>query len=209
MEEIKAIGDRFKDILMKLWNIIGIVQVVIAIPHLARAELAAVAALDPELNDDATSARLNDFLSFDSQVSESRYMHLDTGPNVDQKGFDFMLRLYRHNLPDIMASWRRHQADIEWLEMRVIYGLFLSDTSLLSAVESEMVVTPGIMAQDVLGPTFWHVRGLQRLGVSEADADVVLETVKRCAAWAGRELKETGKLTAKEVDVEWYPKTSN
>ena len=203
MQEIKTLGDRFKDVLMKLWNIIGIVQVVIAMPSLARAELAAVASLEPSLEDDAIRTKLNDFLSFETQVNESRYRDMDTGPSVDQKGLDFMLKLYRHNLPDIMASWKRHQADVEWLEMRVVYGLFLSDVSLLSAVESEMVVTPGIMAQDVRGPTFWHVRGLQRLRVSKQDTDVVLEVIKRSAAWAGRELKETRDLTAADVDVEW------
>jgi hypothetical protein len=61
------------------------------------------------------------------------------------------------------------------------------------------------MAQDTLGPTIWHVRGLRRLGVSAADTDAILDTVKKAAAWAGRELKETGELTAKDVDVEWDP----
>jgi hypothetical protein len=194
---------------MKLWTIIGIVQLVLAIPHLAQAELAAVAALEPELDDDATRARLNEFLSFEGQVADSRYIRQDTGPGVDQRGFDFMLQLYRHNLPDIMGTWRRHQADVEWLEMRVVYGLFLSDLSVMTGVESEMVVLPAIMAQDILGPTIWHTRGLQRLGVSKADTNAVLEVVKGCAAWAGRELKEVAKLTAEDVDIEWDPKPSS
>jgi len=166
---------------MKLWTIIGIVQPIVAFPHLGRAELAAVAALDPKADDDATRARLNEFLTFHTQTQDSRYRSVNTGPTVDQRGFDYMLRLYRHNLPDIMASWRRHQADVEWLEMRVIYGLFLSDVELLDAVESELVVSPAIMAQDVLAPTFWHVRGLQRLGVSQEDTDVVLNVIKLAA----------------------------
>jgi hypothetical protein len=181
---------------------------VVAIPHLARAELAAVASLDPELDDDATRARLNAFLSFEGQVADSRYVRQDTGPNVDQRGFDFMLQLYRHNLPDIMETWRRHQADVEWLEMRVVYGLFLSDLSVMTAVESEMVVLPAIMAQDILGPTIWHTRGLQRLGVSKVDTNIVLETVKQCSVWAGRELREVISLTAEDVDIEWDSKTS-
>jgi hypothetical protein len=191
---------------MKIFTIIGIPQVITAVSHLAKAELAAIVSLSSSLDGDAIRARLNAFLSRDVQVQESPYIPQDTGPAVDQSGFDFMLRLYRYNLPDIMGTWRRHQADFEWLQMRIIYGLFLSDRTFLTPVESEMVVLPGIMAQDVLAPTTWHVRGMLRLGVKTEDVEIVLETVKRCATWAGRELTETGKLTAKDVDVEWEPK---
>jgi hypothetical protein len=191
---------------MKLFTVIGIPLVITAVSHLGKAELAAVASLDTKLDDDATRARLNAFLSRDAQVSDSTYIPQETGPATDQKGFDFMLQVYRHNLPDIMATWHRHQADFEWLEMGVIYGLFLSDWAILSPVESEMVVLPGIMAQDLPGPTIWHIRGTLRLGVKPEDVDVVLETVKRCAAWAGRELKETVELAVKDVDIEWEPR---
>ncbi|KIW08797.1 uncharacterized protein PV09_00731 [Verruconis gallopava] len=203
---IKKLGDRFKDVLVKSFNIVGIPLPVMALPHLAKAELAAVASLRPDEGDDATRARLNAFLSRDAQLSDSWYVCQDTGPAVDQKGFDYMLRVYRHNLPAIMATWGRHQADFEWLEMRVVYGLFLSDFTVLDPLESEMVVLPEIMAQDILAPTVWHTRGFRRLGASEQDADVLLDTVKKCARWAGKELKETGGLVAKDVDVEWDPK---
>merc|ERR1711881_59316 len=146
-------------------------QIISAVPHLARAELAAVAALSAKegMDDDATRVRLNEFLLFEKQREGSRYRERDAEEGIEQKGLDFMLRTYRHNLPAIMATWGRHQADFEWLQMRIIYGLFLADESIISGVEMEIAVVPAIMAQDVRGPTYWHVRGLQRLGVSVED----------------------------------------
>jgi hypothetical protein len=205
---VKVLGDKFKAVLMKLWIIIGIVLPVVAFPSLARAEHAAVVALESELDDDATRARLNAFISVDDQMKESIYRSQDIGPAIEQRGLDFILKIYRHNLPAIMGSWSRHQIDVEWLEINVVYGLFLSDFSVLSDVEVEIGVLAAIMTQDIAGPTYWHIRGTQRLGVSKDDTDIILNAVKKCAAWAGRELKETGNLTAKDVDIEWDPVAS-
>lgn len=205
MDEVKVLGNKFKAVLMKLWIIIGIVLPVVALPSLARAEHAAVVALEPELDDDATRARLNAFISVDDQMKESIYRSQNTGSAIEQRGLDFILQIYRHNLPAIAASWSRHQIDVEWLEINVVYGLFLSDFSVLSDVEVEIGVLAAITAQDIAGPTCWHIRGTQRLGVSKNDTDVILDVVKKCAAWAGRELKETVKLTTRDVGVEWDP----
>ena len=79
----------------------------------------------------------------------------------------------------------------------VIYGLFLSDHTVLSPVETEIVVLSAIMCQGLRGPTIWHLRGLRRLGISEVDVDGVQRAVELVASWLGRDVK--GWPTVKDV----------
>lgn len=48
-------------------------------------------------------------------------------------------------------------------ELAVVYGLYLSDFRVLSALETELVAYTCITAQGLRGPALWHVRGLGRV----------------------------------------------
>lgn len=91
------------------------------------------------------------------------------------------------NLEPIFSTWGSHRPDFEWLEKQVIYGLMLSDHSVLSDVETELVVVPAIMCQDLASPTVWHLRGTRRLGVSAEDVDAVRDAVALVGKWAGKD----------------------
>lgn len=75
-----------------------------------------------------------------------------------------------------------------WLEKDIIYGLFLADFSVLSAVETELVILPAIMCQGLEGPTGWHIRGTRRLGVSVEDVEGICAAAITVARWAGRDV---------------------
>jgi hypothetical protein len=51
-----------------------------------------------------------------------------------------------------------------WLSVEITYGLYLSDHSILDAVDTELVVLGGIMMQDLPRETGWHLRGTRRIG---------------------------------------------
>jgi hypothetical protein len=76
-----------------------------------------------------------------------------------------------------------------WMERAVIYGLFLSDHSVLSDVESELVILSSIMLQGLSAPTIWHLRGLRRLGVSEEDTELVQQAIEAVATWTGKSVE--------------------
>lgn len=57
-------------------------------------------------------------------------------------------------------------------ELSIVYGLYLSDFRILSALETELTVYASIQSQGHQGPSLWHVRGLGRvLGARGTDEE--------------------------------------
>lgn len=121
---------------------------------------------------------------------------------TEQRGATFIQQLYRQNLEPIFSTWGSHRADFEWLENTVIYGLFLSDHTVLSSVETELVILSAIMCQGLRGPTIWHLRGLRRLGVSAEDVEGVQCVVELVAVWVGRDTKGWPTVQDVEGDIQ-------
>ncbi len=67
---------------------------------------------------------------------------------------------------------------IAWVSANITYGLYLSDHSILDAIDTEMVVLSGIMIQNLKRETGWHLRGTRRIGVSFDDVEVVQQCVR-------------------------------
>ena len=61
---------------------------------------------------------------------------------------------------------------------RLLIGLYLSDHTILDAVDTELVVLSGIMIQNLKTETGWHLRGTRRIGVSYDD----VETIQQCVS---------------------------
>ena len=76
----------------------------------------------------------------------------------------------------------------EWITTEVSYGLFLSDHTILDIVESELVIMPAIMCQNLRGPTYWHLRACLRIGMSVEEVEQVQDVIESVAAFAGRNL---------------------
>jgi hypothetical protein len=187
---------------MKEWTLVGIPLVISAVPHLAKATLEAHVALGQHdqtgPNESSTSSLLS---TRAKQTAESAYVLKELDTKTEEQGYSFMKTLYKHNLPTIMQTWGEHQVDFEWLEKRIIYGLFLSDHSILNEIETEVVTLSSIMAQGLRVPTLWHIRGLMRMGISMEDTERVCNVVKDVAKWAGKMGTEDW-IKASEVDVE-------
>ena len=66
-------------------------------------------------------------------------------------------------LPKIFSSFGAHSADIQFMELFSVYGLYLSDFEVLSPLETELVVFTAISCTGLRGPSLWHMRGLGRL----------------------------------------------
>jgi hypothetical protein len=48
-------------------------------------------------------------------------------------------------------------------ELTIVYGLYLSDFTHLSPLETELIAFTSITCQGLRGPGLWHIRGLGRL----------------------------------------------
>ncbi|KAL1967041.1 hypothetical protein VTN77DRAFT_3565 [Rasamsonia byssochlamydoides] len=177
---------RLSDTLMKEWTLVGIPLVVTAVSALGKAE--------KERNEKkglkVESPSDEELLAF-----PEKRLNLDINTAIPDRGTKFLQRLYRENLAPIFSSWGSYGPDFMWMERAVIYGLFLSDHEVLSAVEAELVILASIMSQGLSAPTIWHLRGLRRLGVSEYDVESVQKAIEAVATWAGRSVEGWPRVT--------------
>ena len=92
-----------------------------------------------------------------------------------------------------------------------MYGLYLSDFTLLTPIETEVVVFVTIMCTGLRGPSLWHLRGLGRLlgarGTDESTKEMseikdVLRNVKVAAMkvveWCGEDMVRKSRMEAAE-----------
>ena len=116
---------------------------------------------------------------------------------ITSRGHATLLSIYGESLlPEIMSSWGQHRADFQHMETSILYGQFLSDHSVLDAVESETVVLSSILCTGFRSPGMWHLRGLGRLlGARGQGDDAVLkglgkvrEAIVACVKWCGEEM---------------------
>lgn len=120
--------------------------------------------------------------------------------DVSARGTAHLDSLYKENLQPIFDTWGAHTHEVQWLEKDIIYGVFLSDFSVLDPVETQMVVLPAIMCQGVRGATGWHLRATRRLGVSVESVGAVQRAVEVVARWAGRDVE--GLIRVEEIEGE-------
>ncbi|RMD42022.1 hypothetical protein DV735_g3122, partial [Chaetothyriales sp. CBS 134920] len=66
-------------------------------------------------------------------------------------------------LPDIFASFGSHSADIQYMELFTVYGIYLSDYALISPIQTEMIVFVSILTTGLRGPGLWHTRAMGRM----------------------------------------------
>jgi hypothetical protein len=72
----------------------------------------------------------------------------------------------------------------------------------LSFPETEMVVLPCLLAQDAKREVLWHLRGLRRSGLSEAEVELVQKTVEELAREMGVRLPEDMPRVADVTEVD-------
>jgi hypothetical protein len=88
--------------------------------------------------------------------------------------------IYGPLLPEIFKGFGSHKEDMVHMEIAHVYGIYLSDHSVLNALESEVVVLSAILCTGLRSPGLWHLRGLGRLlGARGEDATNEVKDVLR------------------------------
>ncbi|KAE8145530.1 hypothetical protein BDV25DRAFT_164497 [Aspergillus avenaceus] len=117
-----------------------------------------------------------------------------------ERGTAWLEKLYARNTTGTLDFFRAHR-DFAWLSTDITYGLFLSDRAVLDDLDTQLVVLPAIMSQNLKNETHWHIRGTRRLGVCMADVKVVWECVKITAGFYGVALDKVPTVEEVEPDV--------
>lgn len=123
---------------------------------------------------------------------------------MQSRGQRTITSIYGPLLPEIFKGFGSHKEDIVHMEIAHVYGLYLSDHSVLSALESEVVVLSAILCTGLRSPGLWHLRGLGRLlGARGEDATNEVKDVLRgvkmaimCVVeWCGDRMEERVRLS--------------
>ncbi|EAU33692.1 conserved hypothetical protein [Aspergillus terreus NIH2624] len=117
-----------------------------------------------------------------------------------ERGLGWLERLYARNTSGTLDLFAAHR-DFAWLSTDITYGLFLSDRQVLDDVDTEMVVLPAIMSQNLKAVTHWHIRGTRRLGLPKEDVQIVWDCVQLVAGFFGVKLDKVPTVEEVEYDV--------
>lgn len=173
----QALVRRLREALVKAVSLVGVCKPIEAIVAIAKAER-------PEDRDAETCTRRG------WQCDEANH----------ERGIAWFRKLYTRNAGDTMGLFDAHQ-DFAWLSAEITYGLYLSDRQVLDDVDTEMVVLPAIMSQNLPNETLWHIRGTRRIGVSKQDTEVVCAAVHAIAAHFGVNLHKVPTVEQVEPHV--------
>lgn len=116
------------------------------------------------------------------------------------RGVEWFEKLYSRNSGGTLDLFNAHR-DFAWLSTEITYGLYLSDRQVLDDLDTQLVVLPAIMSQNLRLETHWHIRGTRRLGVSREDVGVVCECVRLVAGFFGVGLNRVPSVDEVEGDV--------
>ncbi|KAL2815281.1 hypothetical protein BDW59DRAFT_153965 [Aspergillus cavernicola] len=175
-ESRKAIVRRLREALVKSTSIIGVCKPIDSI--------LAIAKVEREEDRDYTSTR-------------------ETWQNNDanhQRAMDWYAKLYARNAHDTLGLFDAHK-DFAWISTEITYGLYLSDRAVLDDLDTQLVVLPGIMIQNLPLETHWHIRGTRRLGESKERVKVIWECVQLVAEFHGIKLDRVPGVEEVEYDV--------
>lgn len=104
-----------------------------------------------------------------------------------QRGVSWLQKMYAQNTPALLDLFKRHR-DFGSAVRDIAYGLCLSDRQILDDVDTEIVVLPAVMSQNLPRMTYWHVKGCRRAGISNEDVQMLCECVHAVARVCGAEL---------------------
>ncbi|KAJ5973534.1 hypothetical protein N7481_010744 [Penicillium waksmanii] len=116
------------------------------------------------------------------------------------RGAEWMQKLYSRNTTGTLNLFSAHK-DFSWLSEEITYGLFLSDRQVLDDVDTQLVVLPGIMSQNLPNETHWHIRGTRRLGLPKEEVQVIWDCVQLVAQFFEIKLSKVPTVEQVEYDV--------
>jgi hypothetical protein len=117
-----------------------------------------------------------------------------------ERGTGWLQKLYSRNTTDTLDLFSAHR-DFSWLSKEITYGLFLSDRMVLDDLDTQLVVLPGIMSQNLPKETHWHIRGTRRIGVPKEEVEVIWDCVQLVAQFFDVKLHKVPTVEAVEYDV--------
>lgn len=122
------------------------------------------------------------------------------GPENRARGEKWLNTIYQSNLSTVTNQFAAHK-DFDFISRQITYGFYLSDHSILTPIETELVTLSGIMIQNLPLETAWHLRGTRRVGISKEDVEQIQHCVEMVAAFGGTRLHRVPRVADIENEV--------
>ncbi|KAH8661294.1 AhpD-like protein [Ilyonectria robusta] len=137
----------------------------------------------------ATPEDLLDAPGSETQSSRSCDIYETPAPQVLQRGQTFFDKLYGKISRRVMGQMDRSGSEDLGLMARLVYGYILSNTDVLTPVETSFVLIASLIPQDVNPQLKGHLRGALNGGASVAEVRAVRDVViKICEAYGMKRL---------------------
>lgn len=175
-ESRQALVRRLREALVKAVSIVGVCKPLEAI--------LAIAAIERPEDRDYSETR-SDWQCDDANLS---------------RAMEWYAKIYKHNASDTLGLFDAHK-DFIWLSKHITYGLYLGDRQVLDDLDTEMVVFPAIMSQNLKTETWWHIRGTRRVGVSNPETKILYNVIKDVNKHFGVDLNKVPTVDEVEHDV--------
>lgn len=175
-DECKALTLRFHEAILKSVALLGI-------PKPAEATIA-IANIEPEDHEQLPFSREG------WQCDEANH----------QRGMSWLQKIYGQNTPALLDLFKKHR-DFGSALCDIAYGLCLSDRQILDDMDTEIVVLPAVMGQNLPRMTYWHMRGCRRVGVSKEDVEMLCECVHAVAHACGTALDRVRDIQIDEDEI--------
>ncbi|SCO24411.1 unnamed protein product [Fusarium fujikuroi] len=117
-----------------------------------------------------------------------------------ERGVRWFERLYARNASETLQLFDAHK-DISWISIDITYGFYLSDRQVFDDIDTQIVVLPAIMSQNMALGARWHLRGTRRIGVSKKDVQVIWDAVMEISRYLGMKLDKLPTVEDVEPDV--------
>ncbi|KAJ5288939.1 hypothetical protein N7478_001969 [Penicillium angulare] len=194
-EQRKILSRRLREQMLKQWVVIGIPKVITAVFSLAQIEKLE----DADLSFTRYSINSPLKMKYDTQKGkENKNFNLTSSregvtisPEINARGRELCYSLYgEEGYNSIMASCGSFSADFTWASDNIIYGMFLSDESIINRVETSLMAISCMQCMGLQGTSKRHLNGLKNHGVSDEDIGAVISSARRIADWAGLDTAE-------------------
>ncbi|OQU95823.1 hypothetical protein CLAIMM_01990 [Cladophialophora immunda] len=156
----KRLSIRLREVIIKSWTLIGMPRGIAASYSLQAAD------------------------QKDDEVGEIRRAKIVNDAELPlQRSQAWFKEAFQDQEPKIFSRFNHH-TELEWTLRYIVYGYFLGDLSVFTAVENECVVLACVLPAGG-SPSLTHMKVLRQLGVSASDGDVFLDICKKVSDWAG------------------------
>ncbi|KAJ6263959.1 hypothetical protein Dda_0096 [Drechslerella dactyloides] len=115
---------------------------------------------------------------------------------------DWMSRIYQSDMSNIDQKFVAHK-DFGFMAWNILYGFYLSDHTILDAIDTEIVTACNVLIQNYGFGAVFHFKGMRKLGISIDDIEAIQACCRKIASFGGVRIDQIPPA----ADIDYDPTT--